>query len=172
MGTSRVVKFAPTGTDQLLLQVAETVMQEQSLGFSDLCKQALKQFLLLREVEGGRLPLTDRPPLFRTEEAVGTERTFERLEQQMQSLSDRLAQLERREDLGHPLNQLAESIGSLIEQRLAEPHQAAVILSPASFALKGDSSDPHPTLQKTATADNAPEIDPLLSRLAPLFEDF
>ena len=46
----RVVRFAPTETDQQLLQALEEVLETQFHGnFSALCKQALRSFLLPEE---------------------------------------------------------------------------------------------------------------------------
>ncbi len=46
----RVVRFAPTETDQQLLQALEEVLETQFHGnFSALCKQALRNFLLPEE---------------------------------------------------------------------------------------------------------------------------
>jgi hypothetical protein len=110
----RVVRFAQTEADQALLQAVETALEQQFHGnFSALCKQALRQFLLLQDQASTPMQV------------------------QIEALQRQVAQLER--GMGDRIQQL--------EQRMDEGRVTEPIEPP-------------------------PEVDPLLSRLAPLLEDF
>ncbi|NJR65618.1 MAG: hypothetical protein HC772_10340 [Leptolyngbyaceae cyanobacterium CRU_2_3] len=154
--SSRMVKFT-TATDQTLLQAVDQALEAQSLSFSDLCKQALQQWLA-----ADRLPT---PPLqqqildlqmqvarLEGKEEARQRYALKRLEQQMRELSDRLESLERKEFLEQQVRQLTDRLARLetSEETMALPSKPPMPTPPARVE----------------------EIDPLLNRLAPLLEDF
>ena len=123
----RVVRFAPTETDQQLLQALEEVLETQFHGnFSALCKQALRIFLLPEEE--GRL----MSPVV--------------MQEQILELQDRVAMLEA---LGDRLGLLSpgglpdsrtlpiavESSGGL-EEPLTEPIEEDPLLSRLALLLE------------------------------------
>jgi hypothetical protein len=145
---SPFVTFTESSSDQALLGAIERSLANQSYGsFSDLCKQALRQFLLSVEVS---------PTLS----------LFLELQRQMVDLRVSVATLEHRvtkQRLGDDrpyenrrMEDLANQIGQLTRQ-LQEMEQSPGFDAPD---LEPDPVAPQPAL------------DPLLSRLAPILDDF
>lgn len=116
----RVVQFAQTEADQLLLQAIEEALENQFYGnFSALCKQAIRHFLLPDRTDLVISPLV--------------------MQEQIIELQQRVATLER---MGDRLTSLEDN-----------------------SALSTD-------LSSTEIPESSLEVDPLLSRLAELLEDF
>ncbi|MBD3881676.1 hypothetical protein IFO70_07910 [Phormidium tenue FACHB-886] len=158
--TSRMVKFAATEADQILLNAVEQKLAEQSIGFSDFCKQALQQFLQPPEpalapptaaLQQQILDLQVQMARLEGKEEARQRYALRRLEQQVKELGDRLASLERKEYLEQQVRQLTDRL-----MRLETPND-----SPAQPSPK-----PEPEVKEKEV------VDPLLDRLAPLLEDF
>ena len=162
---NRVIKFATTEADQLLLEAIDQKLIEQSIGFSDLCKQALQQFL--------QPPNSETPPIALQQQILdlqlqvarieGKEEArqryaLRRLEQQVRELGDRLASLERKEYLQQQVLQLTDRLMRLEVQETGTENRAETSAIDAA---------PNLTVLEEEAA-----IDPLLDRLAPLLEDF
>lgn len=114
------MQFAQTEADQLLLQAIEEALENQFYGnFSDLCKQAIRHFLLPDRTDLVISPLV--------------------MQEQIIELQQRVATLER---MGDRLTSLEDN-----------------------SALSTD-------LSSTEIPESSLEVDPLLSRLAELLEDF
>jgi Arc/MetJ-type ribon-helix-helix transcriptional regulator len=152
---SQVVKFAQTESDQALKQAIE-----QALGagkyhsFSELCKQALQQLLLASPA-----PTVDVTML---QNQVGT------LQKQMRSLQMQLARLEGAVGMQQKL-----SLGTL-EQQFAQLEER-LMQQTTQLSDRLDQLESHVPSQNTpAEPEEAPprDLDPLLTRLAPLLEDF
>lgn len=132
--SSYVVKFAQTEADQDLLQAVEQALSNQpEQTFSNLCKQALRQMLASDSI----LPML----------AI--------LEQQVMTLQLQMSQFEQRR--ANQLHQPAENI-ELQQQMQALSERVAQLEQQIDRA--------------TSTSEPTVEPDPLLSRLAPLLEDF
>ncbi|HEY9639665.1 MAG TPA: hypothetical protein V6C57_04235 [Coleofasciculaceae cyanobacterium] len=160
--SSRMVKFAATESDQALLQAVDQALESQSLSFSDLCKQALQQWLNLAEplpappLQQQILDLQMQVARLEGKEEARQRYALRRLEQQMRELSDRLESLERKEFLEQQVRHLTDRLARLETPEAAE-------LSP----------EPLPKAQAPRVEQpKVEEIDPLLNRLAPLLEDF
>ncbi|NJO41408.1 MAG: hypothetical protein HC769_13665 [Cyanobacteria bacterium CRU_2_1] len=148
--SSWVVRFAPTEADQILRQAIDKALQDKSYeSFSDLCKQALRQ--LFFPSEAPQLNVEFASALHHAELTA--------LQQQIVALQIQIAKLE-----GSAGVQQACYVGRL-EQRIGD-------LGDRLDRLESK-LDSHPP---TALPEPAPPpveaIDPLLSRLAPLLEDF
>ena len=168
---NRTVKFAPTEADQLLLEAIDQKLIEQSIGFSDLCKQALQQFLQSSDPEAPSsglqqqiLDLQLQVARIEGKEEARQRYALRRLEQQVRELNDRLASLERKEYLEQQVRHLTDRL-----MRLETPENgtenraetgAIAASSPDSEAADDEAFEPEAA------------IDPLLDRLAPLLEDF
>ena len=168
---NRIVKFVSTEADQLLLEAIERKLVEQSIGFSDFCKQALQQFLQppnpaappIASLHQQILELQVQVARIEGKEEARQRYALRRLEQQMRELGDRLASLERKEYLEQQVRQLTDRLMRLETQEPSgEPRsETGAIASPNLEAP--DLSDDE--LEEAA-------VDPLLDRLAPLLEDF
>lgn len=142
------VNFSDSVDDQALLtEIEETLSRQKSLEFSDLCKEALQQ--LLAPVLP---PLPTVPEKSESSLVEQLQARILALETKIASLSE-ISRLEQLESLVISLEQRLESLGT-IEPAIAEPTQ--------------DSSG---TLT-TASPENPPVLDPLLSHLSSLLEDF
>jgi hypothetical protein len=140
---SKVVRFAPTEADQALLNVIEQTLAAKSYrSFSDLCKQALRQFL--------------QPP-----ETTQLTLLFTALQQQVTDLQIQMATLKQEVEVrdGCPIG--------AIEQRLAHLSDRLDQLEP-----KTDTTEPLDASLSASSPSPDTAADPLLSRLAPLLEEF
>lgn len=153
-GSSQVwaVRFTTSPSDQALLQAVAQVLNQDGIDdsrfddrFSDLCKQALRQLLV-------SLP----------------SQQFSLLVAQQQQLNDvqmRMTRLEQTIGL-----QTASPLAQFQEQLL----QALVQLQERDDRLETSSSPARSSMPVPLAPglNSEPEPDPLLSRLAPLLEDF
>lgn len=157
---SRVVKFAQAEADQSLWQAVEQTLSEQSQGsFSELCKQALQQYLAAQSVSSAA-PAAEISAL---------QRQVVALQKQIRALQLQIAKLEGAIGMQQTL-----SLGALeqqllqLEQRIAQQtHQFTDRLSQLESQMDGVSPTP-----VTSEPIERVEMDPLLSRLVPLLEDF
>jgi hypothetical protein len=167
--SSRLVRFAQNETDQALLQAIEQTMATESLSFSDLCKQALHQFFaseqapqtpelegypaLITTLQQQILELQTQVARLEGKEEARQRYALRRVEQQVRELGERLSTLERKEYLENQVRQLTDRLA-----RLEIPSESAV----STLMTDRLPADPEPS----------ESVDPLLSRLAPLLEDF
>lgn len=96
------VNFAATSADQSLLAAVEQALAERDLSFSDLCKLALQQLLtpeptvpMLALLEQQIMALQLQMMQLEQRSAASSMETAESLRQQLQDLTERVAQLER-----------------------------------------------------------------------------
>jgi hypothetical protein len=158
--TKKSVTFHPEVADESLLAVVETELVKQPhKTFSDLCKEALWQFLCV--------PASVRPTPTPTPEPVQTEQLMADLQRQLADFEQRFfaKESQRLEAMERQLNQLTQQLAqlSLIVNQLAKPEPIVNHLPkpepppPRQFAPKVEVESPPAPL---------PEIDdPLLSRL-------
>lgn len=167
---SRVVRFAQAEADQALWQAIEKTLSEHpQSNFSELCKQALSQYLVSQSAASAApiAPVADTAALQRQvvtlqkqirslqlqvaklEGAIGMQQTLA-----LSNLEQQLLQLEQR--MTQQTNQFIDRFSQL-ETQLESTH------TPGS--LEDNSSSPAVTAAPV-------ELDPLLSRLVPLLEDF
>ena len=168
---NRMVKFASIEADQLLLEAIEQKLAEQSIGFSDFCKQALQQFLQppdpaappIASLHQQILDLQLQVARIEGKEEARQRYALRRLEQQMRELGDRLASLERKEYLEQQVRQLTDRLMRLETQETGnEPRGEMGSIAPPTLEA--------PDLSEADLEEAA--VDPLLDRLAPLLEDF
>jgi TolA-binding protein len=168
---TRMVKFASTEADQLLLEAIEQKLVEQSSSFSDFCKQALQQFLQppdpaappIASLHQQILELQVQVARIEGKEEARQRYALRRLEQQMRELGDRLASLERKEYLEQQVRQLTDRLMRLETQETGnEPRGETGAIAPPNPEAPDLSED---DIEEAA-------VDPLLDRLAPLLEDF
>jgi len=143
-GFQYTVNFSDSLDDRALLtEIEETLSRQTSLEFSDLCKEALQQLLA---------PVL--PPLVSPDSSL-----VEQLQSRILALETKIVnlsendRLEQLESLVISLEQRLENLGR-IDPAIAQPIQ--------------DSSDD----LTTAAQQNPPVLDPLLSHLSNLLEDF
>ncbi len=123
----RVVRFAPTETDQQLLQSMEEVLETQFHGnFSALCKQALRNFLLPEEE--GRLmsPVVMREQILELQDRVAM----------LEALGDRLGLLSPDglpDSMALPIA-IESSMG--LEEPMPEPIEEDPLLSRLALLLE------------------------------------
>lgn len=152
--SKKSVTFNQEVADQSLLEVVETeLMKHPQKTFSDLCKEALWQFLCIPESvrPTRRLPnMGVQAPDLQRQLAEFEERFFARE-------SSRLDAIERQ------VNQLSQQVAQLA---YTVTHQSNTAPTP-SFDSQTVESEP------AAESSSTPqEVDPLLSRLTPLLDDF
>jgi TolA-binding protein len=158
---SYVVKFAPTEADQALLQTVEQVLAAQSYkNFSDLCKQALRRLL---STEAATESVTESG-------TVAPLPLLAVLEQQLMTLQLQIMQLEQRNS----------GVATTVEQQLQQLNyrvtQLEQLAQPANSTANSTNTEStvsvEPTESAASPSESASEADPLLTRLAPLLEDF
>ena len=167
---NRMVKFVATEADQLLLEAIDQKLIEQSIGFSDLCKQALQQFLRSPDPEATPIGLQQQildlqlqVARIEGKEEARQRYALRRLEQQVRELNDRLASLERKEYLEQQVRHLTDRLMRLETQENGTENQIETgTIAPLPDAEAADDE----------AFEAAAAIDPLLDRLAPLLEDF
>lgn len=159
VNSSRLVKFAQTEADQVLLEAVEAALAERQYGsFSDLCRQALRQFLLSQ-------------PQRVIPEATELQQTD--LQQQVLTLQQQVAHLEKslagvQQVLA--FHRLEQQISQLNQQMTQQMDQLRDRLVNLEFKVKEQSAEVELPLQVEPIEPLPP--DPLLSRLVPLLEDF
>lgn len=146
---TKLVTFNQDLADQSLLEVVESELDKQPhMTFSDLCKEALWQSLCVSE--------SVRP----------SPRTV-KLEQQVAELQGQFADLEQRffakessrlEAIERQLNQLTQQLAQLALMVNQQPNA----VSPPQLESGAEAVSP----------TTPQEVDPLLSRLSPLLDDF
>ncbi len=167
---NRMVKFAATEADQLLLEAIDQKLIEQSIGFSDLCKQALQQFLQSPDPEAPPIGLQQQildlqlqVARIEGKEEARQRYALRRLEQQVRELNDRLASLERKEYLEQQVRHLTDRLMRLETQENGTENR--IEASSIAALPDAEAADDEAFVAEAA-------IDPLLDRLAPLLEDF
>ena len=130
------VSFDGSDGDRALLDAIATHQSEHRQSFSDLCKQALHQYLLSREP---------------TQSVM----LFMELQHQIAQLGVRVAALEDNTSIASVFDPVVQTNPPAVTALAA--NDAAVTVNDASI---------------TSDADDAAELDPVLSHLAPLLEDF
>lgn len=163
---SRSVWFAATDADQLLLQTIDHLLEAGDYSsFSDLCKQALRSWLLPDE------PQPD-PTLALLQQQVVA------LQLQVSQLSQQLAQAPPNPPPTNPPIALEEQIAALIERvtRLEQDRvfAAGAIQAAAQPISEGRSARLISENLSSPSSSAMPpqESDPLLDRLVALLEDF
>ncbi|NEO30916.1 MAG: plasmid segregation centromere-binding protein ParR [Symploca sp. SIO3C6] len=146
------VIFDQEVADQCLLEVVETELSKQAhKSFSELCKEALWQFLCVPE-------------------ALKPNPRKEAIEQQATEVQRQLAELERR--LFNKESSRLEAIERQLHLLTQQISQLSVIVNQQQYL------EPHqqpPQLEselQTLIPDTTQDADPLLNRLSPLLEDF
>lgn len=184
--SNRMVKFASTEADQFLLQLVEQALEERSVSFSDLCKQALQRFLRSSELPQS-VPLA-QPSAVHSAINSGVNLEVNALHNQMDALRLQIAKLEGAFGMYQTvsLGQVEQKVGQIEQQmttqlahvldRLARLEQldANLTLTPDIETSKLDPIDftkTEPSPEELQEVDPL-EVDPLLTRLAPLLEDF
>lgn len=160
---SRVVKFAPVEADQVLWQAVEKTLSEQSQSsFSELCKQALYQYLVAQSATVA-VPAAEVSTL---------QRQVVALQKQIRALQLQVAKLEGAIGMQQTLSLSAiEKQLHLLEQRMTQQtDQLTDRLSQLESQAEGTS--PAPAVSEPVGSVEPVELDPLLSRLVPLLEDF
>lgn len=164
---STSVTFTEDAADQTLLAAIEKELTgQQYQTFSNLCKQALWQFLSVSE-------------------SAGPTPSFQRLEQRIVELQQKFADFEKQisaaeksglEEFGRHLSQLNEQMGLLQETVNLKFAQAVMVVEPEAVspkALVPVIVDPGAEESEVELATAPPkELDPVLSRLSGLLEDF
>jgi hypothetical protein len=159
------VEFNRGLADQSLLEVVESELEKQPhKTFSDLCKEALWQYLCVPE---------SVRPSFRT----GS------LEQQVAELQHQFADLEQRffakesnrlEAMERQLNQLTQQLAqlALIVNQQPTPIPPTQLTPASSAQLTPVSSAQLQPTAEAMTPTPPQEVDPLLSRLSQVLDDF
>ncbi|MGE5658614.1 MAG: hypothetical protein ACM37W_18605 [Actinomycetota bacterium] len=162
---STSVTFTEDAADQTLLAAIEKELAgQQYQTFSNLCKQALWQFLSVSE-------------------SAGPSPSFLRLEQRILELQQKLAELEtqrsateqnRLEGLEHHLSELKEQMALLHTTVNLKLAQAIKVVEPEAVTPKAvESAIEEPEVVELEAETSTPkELDPVLSRLSGLLEDF
>lgn len=171
------VTFTEDGADQTLLEaIDKELSQAKYQTFSNLCKQALWQFLILAESQPKAPPSstpTDYQPL----------PNFQKVEDRLLDLHNKLSNLEQQvlatnpnstESLERQLSQLAQQLTQVqttINHRLAEIahnlESAQLQSHPGSHQVPSPEPKPEPLPPPVVE-----ETDPLLKRLGSLLDDF
>lgn len=149
---NKSVTFDQEVADQCLLDVVETELSKQAhKNFSELCKQALWQFLCVPE----SLKPNPRKEVIE-QQVTEVQRQLAEFEKRLfNKESSRLEVIERQL---HLLTQQISQLSVIVNQRqYLEPHQQPLQLESEAQAL---------------TPDTTQDADPLLNRLSPLLEDF
>lgn len=164
--TKKSVTFHPEVADESLLAVVETELVKQPhKTFSDLCKEALWQFLCV--------PESVRPTPTPMQQQMQMEQLLAELQRQLADFEQRFfaKESQRLEAMERQLNQLSQQLAQLSfivnHQPKPEPviHPSPKPESPArQYAPKAEAESP-PT--PPAEID-----DPLLSRLSAFLDDF
>lgn len=150
--TKKSVTFNQGVADRCLLEVVKTeLVRQPHKNFSNLCKEALWQFLCIPEAV--------RP----NSGAEGTEQQVTELQRQLAEFEQRLLTKEslRLEAIERQLNQLTQQMTQL----------AMVVNQQLQFE-PSSSYPPVESDSETVTPATYQEADPLLSRLSPFLEDF
>lgn len=163
--TKKSVTFHPEVADESLLAVVETELVKQPhKTFSDLCKEALWQFLCV--------PESVRPTPTPTQQQMQMEQLLAALQHQLADFEQRFfaKESQRLDVMEHQLNQLSQQLAqlSLIVNQQPKPEPLVTPSPkpepPRQFAPKAEAESP-PT--------PPPEIDdPLLNRLSAFLDDF
>lgn len=153
---SRVVRFTQTETDQVLGQAIEQALDAGNYAnFSELCKQALQQLLL-----------APASPPVALSDLTKLQKQVTALQQRMRSLQVQLARLEGAMGMQQTL-----SLGTL-EQRFAQLEER-LMQKTAQLSDRVSQMELHGVASPASEPDLPPaDLDPLLSRLVPLLEDF
>lgn len=164
-----VVNFSDSDSDRsLLAQIEETLAQHQAIDFSDLCKEALQQLLAPEPMTTAGSPSSNQ---ISNQSNQSNQSSPDYLSPLIIQLQQQVAALEAKITQAPSLDRL-EQLESLIislEQRFA------------SFEVKAEDrfsrgeatpTTPQNPPAKPAIKQASPELDPLLSRLSNLLEDF
>lgn len=151
--TSKNVEFTNEAADETLLAAIDNELAKQpQKSFSDLCKEALWQLLYV--------PESVRP---HSNKLNQLESQITQLQGQLASLEQRLAAKEasRLDKLESHLQELSLQIGQL-----------ATAIDRGGFAAPQDKVEPEPPEPEPEPLPTPQEVDPLLSRLGSLLDDF
>jgi hypothetical protein len=167
---SRVVKFAQTEADQTLWQALELALSQQpQSSFSDLCKRALHQYLVVQSQETGSDPSASIPSVSGTEVSA-LQRQVLTLQKQIRALQLQITKLEGAIGMQRSLSlsSLEQQLVQLEQQMMHQTHQMSdrirQLESQNHSQQNGESSAPEP--------EEPIALDPVLTRLVPLLEDF
>ncbi len=123
----RVVRFAPTETDQQLLQALEEVLETQFHGnFSALCKQALRSFLLPEEESRLMSPVVMQEQILELQDRVAM----------LEALGDRLGLLSPEGLPDSRALPMAVESSEGVEEPLTEPIEEDPLLSRLALLLE------------------------------------
>ncbi|MBE9142287.1 hypothetical protein [Planktothrix mougeotii] len=176
------VTFTEDAADQTLLDAIETELsQAKYQTFSNLCKQALWQFLLISRSESPTPPSansTPNPPQVLP--------NLQRVEERLFEIQNKLTDLEKKvlteegtptDRLDVQLHQLTQQMTQLqisINQKLTDIATGleAVQSQPQSIPVIVTESNPFPPEPEPVSKESMEEADPLLQRLGSLLDDF
>jgi TolA-binding protein len=149
--TNKQVEFTNEAADETLLAAVDNELAKQPhKTFSDLCKEALWQLLYVPE---SVRPCSDK---------------LSQLESQITQLQGQLASLEQR--IAAKEASRLDTLESHLQQLSLQVGQLATAIDSGGFSAPR--SQPQPPEEETAPLPPPQEVDPLLSRLGSLLDDF
>lgn len=163
---SRVVRFAQAEADQTLWQTIEKELNEQSQSsFSDLCKQALHQYLADPPAAAPTAPSAEISTLQR--QVIALQKQIKALQLQVSKLEGAIG-MQQTLALGTLEQQIMQ-----LEQRITQQsHQFTDRLSQIESQTISQTASQTDGTSSAAAEPVEIEMDPLLTRLVPLLEDF
>lgn len=176
------VTFTEDAADQTLLDAIEKELsQAKYQTFSNLCKQALWQFLLISRTEPSTPPPANsapNPPQVLPHLQRVEERLFE-IKNQLTDLEkkvkveDGTPQTERLDGQFHQLTQQLTQLQTALNQKLTEIAIGLEAVQSQSLPVIMTESHPLPSVEpEPVSAQAMEEADPLLQRLGSLLDDF
>jgi len=175
------VTFTEDPADQTLLDAIETELsQAKYQTFSNLCKQALWQFLLISPPEPSTPPpanfASNPPPVLPNLQRV-EDRLFE-IQNQLTDLQkkvqveDRTPQTERLDGQFHQLTQQLNQLQTSLNQKLTEIAISLEAVQSQPLPVVMTESKLPPVEPEPVSTQAMEEADPLLQRLGSLLDDF
>ncbi|VXD20533.1 conserved hypothetical protein [Planktothrix serta PCC 8927] len=174
------VTFSEDPADQTLFDAIEKELsQAKYQTFSNLCKQALWQFLLLSRSES-----TTPPPANPTPNSPQVLPNLQRVEERLFEIQNKLTDLEKKvlteegtqtERLDVQLHQLTEQMTQLqtsINQKLTQIAIGLETVQSQPVPMIVTDSKPFPADPEPVSKEAMEEADPLLKRLGSLLDDF
>lgn len=165
---SRSVWFAATDADQLLLQTIDHLLDAGDYSsFSDLCKQALRSWLLPEE------PQPDPTLALLQQQVVALQLQVNQLSQELSQPASTAPTIALEQQMAALITRVAR----LEQDRMQEPESSQSVnqsVNPLTGQLTGQSAESRSVAERLSSPLSAtpPESDPLLDRLVALLEDF
>ncbi|MCB8765964.1 hypothetical protein L2E68_02300 [Planktothrix agardhii 1029] len=177
------VTFTEDAADQTLLDAIEQELsQAKYQTFSNLCKQALWQFLLLSKSEPTSPPLASETPNPNSPQVLPILPNLQPLEERLFEIKNKLTDLEKKvladdgtkieklETQFHQLTQQVTQLQTSINQKLTEIATGLETVKSQPVIIM-ESKPPQPEPEPVSQEAMA-EVDPLLKRLGSLLDDF